>query len=83
MQNVLLTGILLASLIGSGAAVGYAAMSGHEGMHYMMHGEEHEDCEHIEDCEDNLEECEEHYEEECLEEHEDCMEDGYHNHRGC
>jgi hypothetical protein len=83
MQNVLLTGILLASLIGSGAVVGYAAMNGHEGMHYLMHGGDSDDCGHFEDCDHNLEECEEQFDEECLEEHEDCKGDGYHNHNGC
>jgi hypothetical protein len=83
MQNVILTGILLTSLLGSGAVVGYAAMNGHEGMHYWMHGTSHVDCEHFEDCEYDHEECEAQYEEECLEDHGECMENQGHMRGGC
>ncbi|MEE9151076.1 MAG: hypothetical protein V3U20_04490 [Thermoplasmata archaeon] len=83
MQNIWLVGILLAGLVGSGAAMGYGIMNHDEGMHHMMQGEHFEDCHEHEDCEYEHEECQEHSEEECIKEHEDCDMDEHMKDYGC
>ena len=83
MQNIWMTVILLASLVGSGAAMGYGAMMYGDDMHHGMHGMHNEDCDNHEECEYEHEDCEEQYNEECVEEHEDCPYHGDHQGHGC
>ncbi|UCG67960.1 MAG: hypothetical protein JSV09_08935 [Thermoplasmata archaeon] len=83
MQNMLLMGIVLASIIGSGAVIGIGAMDGRYNMHSWMHGGDYEDCHEHEDCEYEHEECEEHLEEECFGEHEDCDMNEHMRDHGC
>lgn len=86
MQNFILTGILMTLVIGSGAALGYGAINGldgmHVGMHQGMHDGQYENYENVEDCDYDHEDCEEHNENECLGEHE-CYEEHQHRGHGC
>lgn len=70
MQNIWLTGLVLAALVGSGTVMGMGAWNDHEGMHGRMHGDGN--CWEHQDCQNDHEECEEHTKEYCEEEHEDC-----------
>lgn len=74
MQYFWLAGIMMATLIGSGAVMGMGLYYDHDDMHRSMHGGD--DCWEHQDCQYDHEECEEHNEEYCEEEHEDC---DYHN----
>jgi hypothetical protein len=67
MQNIWLLGIVMVSLLGSGAVMGYSYMR-HNGMMDWMYGDE---CSNHYQCEFE-EGCEEHSEEYCEEEHKDC-----------
>ena len=70
MQNLWLTGLVLAALVGSGAVVGMGAYNDHNSMHRSMHGGD--DCWEHRDCQLDHEECEEHSEEYCEKMHEEC-----------
>lgn len=71
MQNLWITGLILASIVGSGAVMGYGMMDQDANMHHWMHGEHEEECEYHEECEFEHEECEEDHDDECYEEHEE------------
>ena len=87
MQNLLITGLVLASIIGSGAAVGYGAGNVLGGMHPVMHGYMHgisrENCDHPAECDYSNEECEEHSGDDCINDHQECNQERGHMGHGC
>jgi hypothetical protein len=71
MQNLWFTGLVLGTLVGSGAVVRMGAFDNHNSMHERMHDGDY-DCRDNNNCQLDHEECQEHTEEYCEEEHGEC-----------